>query len=140
MKNGERKIENRQPRTKSKYAHSPFSVLRSPFFFESGMKPFEQLRGTTRPTLLTQEPSRYAIRAIRHVSRHTGNDQFTPGFAGPRAKIDDPITRRHDIEVMFNDDDRMARVYKPAQDAEQPRHIEAMQSGGWFVENVQRIS
>jgi hypothetical protein len=39
--------------------------------------------------------------------------------AGPRAQVDDPVGVRHDRLVVLDDDDRLARVDEPVEQAEQ---------------------
>ena len=51
---------------------------------------------------------RKALIARRNVFWCPFYEDHAPAFTAFRPKIDDPVRRLHDIEVMFDDDDRVA--------------------------------
>jgi hypothetical protein len=56
--------------------------------------------------------------------------------AGARAEIDDPVGVRHDRLVMRGDDDRLAGVDEPVEQAEQLLDVGEVEAGGRLVEDV----
>ena len=56
--------------------------------------------------------------------------------AGARAEVDDPVGVRHDRLVMLDNDDRLAGVDEPVQQAQQLLDIGEMQAGGRLVQDV----
>src|SRR6185503_3203975 len=56
--------------------------------------------------------------------------------AGTGAEVDDPVSVRHDGLVVLDDDDRLAGIDEPVQQAEQLRDVGEVQAGGGLVEDV----
>ena len=56
--------------------------------------------------------------------------------AGAGAEVDDPVGVRHDRLVVLDDDDRLARVDEPVEQAEQLLDVGEVQTGGRLVEDV----
>src|SRR5712691_4890314 len=56
--------------------------------------------------------------------------------AGAGAKVDDPVGVRHDPLVMLDDDDRLAGVDEPVEQAEQLLDIGEVEASGRLVEEV----
>ena len=56
--------------------------------------------------------------------------------AGARAEVDDPVGVRHDRLVVLDDDDRLAGVDEPVEQAEQLLDVGEVQAGGRLVEDV----
>src|ERR1700689_36584 len=56
--------------------------------------------------------------------------------AGAGAEIDDSVGVRHHSLVVLNDDDRLAGVDEPVEQAEQLLHVGEVQTGGRLVEDV----
>src|SRR5947209_20628561 len=56
--------------------------------------------------------------------------------AGAGTEVDDPIGVRHDREVVLDDDDRLAGVHKPIEQAQQLFDIGQVQAGGRLVKDV----
>ena len=59
----------------------------------------------------------------------------SPAFG---AEINDPVSRLDDIEVVLDDDDRIAVIDEPVQDIEQQLDILKMQPSRRLVKNVER--
>src|SRR3954470_10487693 len=56
--------------------------------------------------------------------------------AGAGAEVDDPVGVRHDRLVVLDDDDRLAGVDEPVEQAEQLLDVGEMEAAGRLVENV----
>src|SRR6201996_6364410 len=56
--------------------------------------------------------------------------------AGAGAKVDDPVGVRHDRLVVLDDDDRLAGVHEPVEQAEQVLDVGEVEAGGRLVEDV----
>src|SRR5919202_604817 len=56
--------------------------------------------------------------------------------AGAGTKVDDPVGVRHDRLVVLDDDDRLAGVDEPVEQAEQLLDVGEVQAGGRLVEDV----
>ena len=56
--------------------------------------------------------------------------------AGAGAEVDDPVGVRHDRLVVLDDDDRLAGVDEPVEQAEQLLDVGEVQAGGRLVEDV----
>jgi hypothetical protein len=56
--------------------------------------------------------------------------------AGAGAEVDDPVGVRHDRLVVLDDDDRLAGVDEPVEQAEQLLHVGEVEAGGRLVEDV----
>src|SRR5687767_3448663 len=56
--------------------------------------------------------------------------------AGAGAEVDDPVGVRHDRLVVLDDDDRLAGVHEPVEQAEQLLDVGEVQAGGRLVEDI----
>ena len=56
--------------------------------------------------------------------------------AGAGAEVDDPVGMRHDRLVVLDDDDRLAGVDEPVEQAEQLLDVGEVEAGGRLVEDV----
>jgi hypothetical protein len=56
--------------------------------------------------------------------------------AGAGAEVDDPVGVRHDRLVVLDDDDRLAGVDEPVEQAEQLLDVGEVEAGGRLVEDV----
>ena len=63
-----------------------------------------------------------------------------PSFAAFGTEIDDPIRALYDIEVVLDDEDSIAHIYKAMQDIEQTAYIFEMEARRGLVENVERTA
>src|SRR5919201_1937750 len=70
------------------------------------------------------------------VGRSALEDDPTAVVAGARAEIDDPVGMRHDRLVVLDDDDRLAGIDEPVEQAEQLLDVGEVQAGGRLVEDV----
>ena len=62
------------------------------------------------------------------------------GLAALGPQVDDPIGGAHHIEIVLDDEQRMAGVDQPPEGAQQLGDIVEMQAGGRFVEQEQRAA
>src|SRR6266404_5988571 len=60
------------------------------------------------------------------------------GFASFRPEIDEPIGGFYHLEIVFDDQQRVARCAEFEEDLKQFGHVVKVQPGGRFIENVQR--
>ena len=72
------------------------------------------------------------------LGRALGDD---PAAAVPTlgSEIDDPVRGLDDVEVVFDDDDGVASIDQRVQHREQPANIVEVETGGRFVEEVERL-
>src|SRR5258706_2870488 len=63
-------------------------------------------------------------------------DDPTAVVAGAGAEVDDPVGVRHDRLVVLDDDDRLAGIYEPVEQAEQLLDVGEVEAGGRLVEDV----
>src|SRR5450631_980562 len=56
--------------------------------------------------------------------------------ASAGAEVDDPVGVRHDSLMVRDDDDRLAGVNEPVEQAEQPLDVSEVKAGGRLVEHV----
>ena len=59
-----------------------------------------------------------------------------PSWPGTGTEIDDPVGVRHHRLVVLDDDDRLAGVDEPVEQAEQLLDVGQVQAGGRLVEDV----
>src|SRR4029079_4209636 len=74
---------------------------------------------------------------LGHGSAHDDLAARVPAFG---TKVDDPVGGAHDIEVVLDDDERMACGDQLAQRAQEPRDVVEMQSRRRLVEEEQRAA
>jgi hypothetical protein len=70
------------------------------------------------------------------VGRGALEDDPAAVVAGAGAEVDDPVGVRHDRLVVLDDDDRLAGVDEPVEQAEQLLDVGEVQAGGRLVEDV----
>ncbi|MGH2550360.1 MAG: hypothetical protein ACRDHN_13275, partial [Thermomicrobiales bacterium] len=68
--------------------------------------------------------------------RRAFDDDATAGGAGFWAEIDQPISRLDDVEIMLDDDDRVAEIDEAIEHIEQLADVVEVQAGRWLVEDV----
>jgi hypothetical protein len=61
-----------------------------------------------------------------------------PPLVPPRPEVDDPVGGLDDVEVMLDNQHRVAVVDEPVEHLEQHAHVLEMEPCGWLVEDVQR--
>ena len=72
------------------------------------------------------------------VLRRAGAHHLAAGIAALGAQVDDPVGGADDVEVVLDDDQRMAGVEQLAQRAHQLGDVVEVQAGGRLVEQEQR--
>jgi hypothetical protein len=60
-------------------------------------------------------------------------------LAARRSQLHHVIGRRHRVQVVLDDEHRVARVAQPEQQLEQPVHVARVEPDRRFVEHVQRV-
>ena len=75
-----------------------------------------------------------AGRASRDFLWRARGDNLSALVAGLRSQINDPVGTLDDVEIMFDDNHRMARVNQSLEYLQQHPHIVEVQAGGGFVE------
>ena len=65
------------------------------------------------------------------------SDDFSSTLATFRAKVDHPIRSGDQVQVVFDDQHRVAGIDQPLDDSDQPPHVRHVQADGWFLENEQ---
>src|SRR5690606_20833688 len=53
-----------------------------------------------------------------------------------RSKVHNPVSRRNDIQIVLNNDDGVAKVDQPLQNAQQLADICKMEARGGFIKNI----
>src|SRR5690349_7989943 len=70
------------------------------------------------------------------VGRRALEDDATAVVAGPGTEVDDPVGVGHDRLVVLDDDDRLARLDQPVEQAEQLLDVGEVQAHRRLVEDV----
>ena len=70
--------------------------------------------------------------------RRTARDDLSAALAPFRAKVDQPVGRLDDVEVVFDHDDGVAFVAQPVEHIEQLCDIMEVQTRGGLIEDVER--
>ena len=93
-----------------------------------------QLRGALQhgPEILPRE----GVRVLRDLLRGAGGDDGAAAAAAFGAEVDDIVGAFDDVEIVLNDDDRIARINELIQHLDQPVDIGHMQAGGRLVEDI----
>ncbi len=65
-----------------------------------------------------------------------GVEDLTALLAGARADVDDPVGATHDVEVVLDDEERVARPLERVEDAEQRLGVGGVQTRRRLVEHV----
>ena len=69
-----------------------------------------------------------------------GGDDVAPSFAPFGSQIDQPIGALDHVEVVFDDDHRVASIDQSAEDIEQTANLVKMQAGRRFVKQIQCLA
>ncbi len=81
-----------------------------------------------------------AARHLGHLLRRTLGDDDAAGAAALGAEVDDMVGTLDQIQIVLDDDDRVAHVHQFLQHLDQAVHICNMQAGGGFVQNIHRFA
>ena len=66
--------------------------------------------------------------------RGAARNNLTAAISGFRAEVNHPVSAFDDVEVVFDDDDGMARVHEALENPDQHADVVEVQTGGGFVE------
>ena len=72
--------------------------------------------------------------------RCSGGDNFASAVAAFRAKINGPVSRFYDVQIVFDDDDSIAMIAQTVQYPQQLFDIVEVQAGSGFIEDVQGVA
>lgn len=82
--------------------------------------------------------SGHAVWILRHHFRGALSNDFPASIPSLGAHIDDPVGSFDDVQIMFDDNDRIALVAQAMENFEEEFDVVKVQSGGGFVQNVER--
>ena len=68
--------------------------------------------------------------------RVPGGNNLPAVYSGSGAHVDDVVRRRHDIDVVLDDEDGVAQIPKILQNSHHSGSILRMKSGGRFIQNI----
>ena len=74
---------------------------------------------------------------LRQHLRRAAGDEVAALVAGAGAEVDDPVGVLDEVEVVLDEQDGVALVNQPVQDAEQRGAVLEGQAGGGFVQQVE---
>ena len=77
--------------------------------------------------------------AARELLRVPAHHHFAATLAALGAEIDQMITLRNDVQIVFDEDDAVACINQLMQDLHQFVDIGHMQTRRWFVEHKERV-
>src|SRR4051794_15285613 len=77
-----------------------------------------------------------AARGLRHVLGRPLRDHAAAAVTALRPEVDDPVGRLDDVEVVLDDEDRVADVDQTLQHTEEATHVLEVEAGGGLVEDV----
>ena len=102
------------------------------------------LAALARPPRLRQhrleERARVAPLHLDHVLGRAGGDDLAAAVAAFGAEVDDPVGGLDDVEIVLDDDDRVALVDQLVQHLEQLGDVVEVEAGGRLVEDVERAA
>lgn len=73
---------------------------------------------------------------LRQTRRWSAVEHAAPGFTRSGSDIDDPVGVAHDVEIVLDDEERIAGLFEPIERAQERLGVGRMQSRGRFVEHV----
>src|ERR1039458_8948839 len=76
----------------------------------------------------------------RHLLRRALRHDAAAFFAAFGAKVDDPVGVADHVQMVFDDDDRIAQVGQTEQHVEQLLHVVEVQAGGGLIEKVKSFA
>ena len=77
---------------------------------------------------------------FRHLFRRAFGNNIAAAIAAFRAKIDNPIGGFDHIHIMFDHNDTITLLDEFLQNLQQLGNIMEMQTGCWFIQNVNRAA
>lgn len=85
-----------------------------------------------------KKPPRVTRFALRHFLRRARGDELSAAFAGFGTEVDHPVRGFDDVEIVLDDQQRVAGVHQALENFQQPAHVVEVQAGGGFVEQEER--
>ena len=79
-----------------------------------------------------------AGRVVRDLLRRAGGNDASAAVAALGSEVDHPVGGLDDIQVVFDDDHRVARIAQAVQHMEQHADVVEVQAGGRLVQYVER--
>jgi len=76
--------------------------------------------------------------AVGHLFRRAGGHQFSAALAGFRTKVDHPVGAFDHVQVMLDDEQRVAGIDEALEHFQQHTNVLEVQAGGGFVEEEER--
>src|ERR1700723_999988 len=98
---------------------------------------FESTRSCQRGT---QIMSRVRSLVRRNLLRRSDRDDAAAVVPAFGSQIHDPVGRLDDVQIVFDHDDRVALIAQALQYHQQLWDVGEVQTGGRFIENVERAS
>lgn len=86
-----------------------------------------------------EEASRIGGLALGDRFRRTGNEDLSAAASAFRPKVNDPVSRLDDIQVVLNHHDGIPLVAQLVQNLQQLLNIGKVQTGGRFIKDIQRL-
>ena len=77
------------------------------------------------------------VPVLRHVVRRPGGDDVPAGAAGARPDVDQVVGRPQHVQVVFDDQHRVAQIAQAAEHCDQVLGVGRVQADGGLVEDVQ---
>lgn len=71
--------------------------------------------------------------------RSPGGHDVSTGLPAFRPQVDDPISLGDELQVVFDNQDRVAGIYQPLQDLDQAPDVGAVQADGWLFKDEQVV-
>ena len=108
----------------------PSDAFHPSFFFQTILKMkffFQELRGIS-------------FRTHRHLFGRAAREKLSPALTAFGSHVNDVIRHFDDIEVMLDNDDRVALIDQFIQYIHQDADILKVQSGSRFVKNIKRLA
>jgi hypothetical protein len=79
-----------------------------------------------------------AVRVLRDLLGRALSDDLAAAVTALWAEVDDVVGVEHDVDMVLDDDDRVASVDEPLEDRQQISYVLEREAGRWFVEDVER--
>ena len=78
-------------------------------------------------------------RAAADLRRAAEEDHLAAALPGPGTQIEDAISLQHDLRVVLDHDERVARIAQALHHPDDPLHVARMQPDGGLIENEQCV-
>ena len=81
-----------------------------------------------------------ALLAFSYFFGSTGRKHLSSSSSAFRPHVDDVVGQLDDVEVMLDDNNRIALIHQTIKHIHQNTDIFEMKAGGWFVEDVDGLA